>query len=407
MKLHKFWKSCLVGEILLSIAYFVYDFDSKKKFAVAQKDELMGLIAVLAVCSLVILFYKRFGKNVITRWPLLLILMTLFQFCWGGWFLLAIKVLPKYAVWIAVVFYVIYVFLFFPIIRLIAGEIRWTISRIIFTFMMAVSLLLDVALWKVKTSNQIVNTIMTSGLLAGIAFFISGCYLAHNWGFRFNPNLKFKKLSNFSFVVMSVILIYAVVDVIWNDFGGYHNGVLNLFISYGADSMKFTFKGMGEAAEAGILEETMRFLNIVVLLYAFRRRKWQIPATVSISAVLFGMLHLSNYGWQELYATLDQCAEAFGAGLFLAILYLYSGKLWLAMLEHFLLDFFIFAQTGGSSQPGSWGGDVIDWVRITVAVVVPLSLFIWMMFGRRRRVLEENAQRLIIPEIENDFLRSI
>lgn len=407
MELHRFWKSCLAGEILLSIAFFVYDFYSKKKLTIGERDELVDLTGLFVVILLIVLFLKNSSKNVLLRWILLIVLTGLIQFCWSGWLFFSIKAAPKYAIWIAAIFYVIDVFLFFPIIRLIAGEIRWAFSRIIFAVFMVVVLLSETSLWPIKTGNQMMNTVLTSGLLAGITFFASGCYLAHNWGFRFNPNLKFKKLAHFSFVVMSVLIIYAAAYLIWNDFGGYRNGVLYLFISYGADPMKFTFNTFGEAAEAGILEETLRFISIVVLLYAFRRRRWQIPVTVFISALIFGLMHLTNYGWQELYATLDQVAEAFGVGLFLAILYLYSGKLWLTMLEHFLIDFFIFAQTGGSDQPGAWSGDATDWVRMSVAVIVPMILFIWMMFGQRRLVLEENAQRLIIPEVENNFLRNI
>ena len=88
--------------------------------------------------------------------------------------------------------------------------------------------------------------------------------------------------------------------------------------------MKFTLNSFSQAAEAGIMEEMNRYLVIIALLYALRKNKWQVPITIFISALFFGLLHFANFGWQKLAPTIAQVTFAFGIGLFFAIVYLYT-----------------------------------------------------------------------------------
>ena len=398
MKKEKNWKICLIIETLLAIGYLGLDY----LISTFNREEILKFrfLEILLLISLFLLvFYKKYQENKISRWFLVLTLPMLIQFSWGGWFQLALKYLPNIKILSTIVFYSLYLVILLPIIVLLASKIKRTIPRLFIAFWFVITLFDDLTLWTLKTGNIIFNQINTSGLLSGLAFFILGCLLSYIWGFRLNPNLKLKRTGNFSWTVFSVLIGYAIIDIAWNDFGGAGDGLIGAFFKFSADPMKFTFLAFGQAAEAGILEETLRFLNIIILLYAMKNRpKLQVPLTILISSLLFGSMHITNFGWQALAPTIAQAASAFGAGLFLAILYLYSGKLWLAMLEHFLVDYLIFVQTGGSSQPASWSGDINDWATTIASVIVPLMLYIWVMFGNRRKVLNENAQRLIMPE---------
>ncbi|MBA1393047.1 CPBP family intramembrane metalloprotease, partial [Lactobacillus sp. XV13L] len=96
---------------------------------------------------------------------------------------------------------------------------------------------------------------------------------------------------------------------------------------------------MTAALEPGILEETERYLNIIILLAGFNRfPKWRVPIAVYGSALLFGLPHLSNLGiyGETLPATLAQAIGVTGDGFLWAVLYLYSGKIWPSMLAHFM-----------------------------------------------------------------------
>lgn len=77
------------------------------------------------------------------------------------------------------------------------------------------------------------------------------------------------------------------------------------------------------------------------------------------------------------------------------VLYLYSGKLWLPMLFHFLTDYFANIQSGWNSAGWTFNGTAADYLEEFVIVAVPLAVSIWFMFGKRRQVLEENADRLL------------
>ena len=81
-------------------------------------------------------------------------------------------------------------------------------------------------------------------------------------------------------------------------------------------------------------------------------------------------------------------------GLVLAILYLYTGKLWLPMLYHFGVDFLNYAVNGGIKAQ-VWSGTLSDGVSSLVSIVVPVAIAIWIMTGKRKLVIDENIERLL------------
>ena len=81
-------------------------------------------------------------------------------------------------------------------------------------------------------------------------------------------------------------------------------------------------------------------------------------------------------------------------GLVLAILYLYTGKLWLPMLYHFGVDFLNYAVYGGFKAE-VWSGTLSDGVSSLVSIVVPVAIAIWIMTGKRKLVIDENIERLL------------
>lgn len=118
--------------------------------------------------------------------------------------------------------------------------------------------------------------------------------------------------------------------------------------------------------------------------------------TIFISALFFGLLHFTNFGWQKLAPTIAQAASAFSIGLFFAVLYLYTGKLWLTMLMHFWVDFLIFLQENGD-HPGTWNGSTGEWLVAIISVVVPVCIYLWMITGKRKLVMQENSSRILQP----------
>ena len=168
-------------------------------------------------------------------------------------------------------------------------------------------------------------------------------FLVKAWGYHFNPNLKFIKSSSFQKKILLALLI-------------------------------------------------------VIFLAGFNRfPKYRIPVAIYGSAILFGLSHLSNFGQhgESFTATIAQVIGVMGSAFIWAELYLYTGKLWLPMIYHFLMDYISDLQSGWNSAGWSWNGEITYYIYTVLIVGVPLLFSIWMLFGKRRQVMEDNADLIL------------
>lgn len=97
----------------------------------------------------------------------------------------------------------------------------------------------------------------------------------------------------------------------------------------------------------GILEVFERYAFIVVLGLAFKSKKMRVELIILLSSLIFSLNHYVNIlSEQESFMnTTFQVIDLFSFGCLLAIVYLYTGKSWLAMIIHTTWDFIIFAMT--------------------------------------------------------------
>lgn len=248
--------------------------------------------------------------------------------------------------------------------------------------------------------------ITTQGVVSAFALLIMACFLGRAWGYRFNPNLKFLKSKNFQISVLIILLFFVTLDLLYNEFISTEKQIWTAFFGFSVDiqSKYLTIPSFTSALEPGILEETERYLNIVILLAGFNHfPKWRVPIAVYGSSVIFGLGHLGNLGCngETLAATIAQVFGVMGSAFIWAVLYLYSGKLWLPMLFHFLMDYLSNIQSGWNSAGWVFEGSASEYIFEILIIGVPLGVSIWMMFGKRRLVLEENADRLL--NLNNEF----
>lgn len=228
-----------------------------------------------------------------------------------------------------------------------------------------------------KTNTQIVrwlHSLTYQGVIAAIALLTMTCFLVKAWGYHFNPNLKFIKSPSFQKKILLALLIMATIDLFYN------------------------IPNLTAAIEPGILEETERYLLIVIFLAGFNRfPKYRIPVAIYGSAILFGLSHLSNFGLhgESFTATIAQVIGVMGSAFIWAELYLYTGKLWLPMIYHFLMDYISDLQSGWNSAGWSWNGEITDYIYTILIVGVSLLFSIWMLFGKRRQVMEDNADLIL------------
>ena len=206
----------------------------------------------------------------------------------------------------------------------------------------------------------------------------------------------------------ALLILLLVINVAWNTFGDNGNNIFSILFSYIVDihSKYINVPSFTSALEPGVLEEAERYINIMILLIASRKlKKWRIPIAVYGSTLLFALPHFSNIGWngQTVAATISQVLAVTDAMMWV-VAYFYIGKLWFIMIVHFFNDYFINIQWGWNS-PSTWTGDFNDWATTIIPLIFGLIVTIWMMYGKRRLVMEENVDRLLGTDQELDFSR--
>lgn len=130
-----------------------------------------------------------------------------------------------------------------------------------------------------------------------------------------------------------------------------------------------------------------------LLLECLKETKHQVTFVVIISAMIFGGFHLLNVMDEPFIAAISQVIMAFVSGLVWAIIYLYTGKLWAMMIIHGIYDYFMFLQPIGISTSNS-----IFIIYCVIEVIIPILLTIWMLTGKRYKVLQANARRIMLRQ---------
>lgn len=289
---------------------------------------------------------------------------------------------------------IIYLVMYLPIIFANLKNITHSWLRLMVCIILEIIIYSGAGTWNV-VGHPYLATFIKSGAMAAIAFFLTACCIGYCWGYRLNPNLKFKKISTFSWLILLALIVYATISVIWNDFGGDTHNFISLMTTYDfSGPFHYTFQAFCEAFEAGVLEESGRYLYIIIFLAWLSYTKFQVPGTILLSALVFSGMHIVNGSIQSPSATLAQMLVAFGSGLVYSVLYLYSGKLWLPMLAHFFYDYCLAIQSI-EIQSGNWNFSIAENIVIIIQVGMPIILTIWMLTGKRIKVLQTNAKRLV------------
>lgn len=96
------------------------------------------------------------------------------------------------------------------------------------------------------------------------------------------------------------------------------------------------------------LEEWLfRFVLMGLIVSWFMKKDSEIKYSIAarevivIDSILFGLMHFGNLNYSEsMQATLFQVSYTFLVGIILAVIYLYSGTIWLPIILHWWIDFF-------------------------------------------------------------------
>ena len=250
-------------------------------------------------------------------------------------------------------------------------------------------------------TSGVIKAIIRSGVIIALATFILAFFITRAWQLKFQWNLKLGKSKNFQWLALILLLIFSVWFAFFNSFVTLAPSLADLlcFWQWDLSTFEVTLNSVLAAIEAGIFEETLRYLNLVILLVAMRNFKYRMIFAIVISSILFSLSHLGNLGIStflikfDLETTLQQVVYTFGAGMLFAVIYLYTGKLWLSISIHGLVDLIALSETPLTRIVSPLITD--GWISAIIILLIPLVVALLMMTGKRKTFMEENVGRII------------
>lgn len=250
-------------------------------------------------------------------------------------------------------------------------------------------------------TSGVIKAIIRSGVIIALATFILAFFIAQAWQFKFQWNLKLGKSKSFQWLALILLLIFSVWFAFFNSFVTLAPSLADLlcFWQWDFSTFEVTLNSVLAAIEAGIFEETLRYLNLVILLVAMRNFKYRMIFAIVISSILFSLSHLGNLGIStflikfDLETTLQQVVYTFGAGMLFAVIYLYTGKLWLSISIHGLVDLIALSETPLTRIVSPLITD--GWISAIIILLIPLVVALLMMTGKRKTFMGENVGRII------------
>lgn len=352
----------------------------------------LALVMLLAIVSSS-LDRQPHWLELINRWIQAVCQPLILTIVWGiitRILIVRLQLPPRGIVALGMIYYVV---MFAPFASEIGGQLQWTVGRVCYLFWWLETVIAMDLTFPIKFAGpHAFAVLINTGVVGTLAYFVMVTTVMRAWHLSW-PGLKPQFGWGFSWWVLLTLIVVDILFTIWNAYGT-GSSWQNVLTSY-----HFVWKRPNgtltmTALEAAIGEETMfRFGTLGCVLYAFRNFDNRIPYAVIISSLLFGLIHFFNLGEQSLSMTTVQAISAFALGMFFAVVYLYTGQLWLTMLMHFLVDWSSFTVANSSVMTGA--ANSMDWLTLAIEFVVLVGIAIWMMFGNRRQVMRRHANKLI------------
>jgi len=229
--------------------------------------------------------------------------------------------------------------------------------------------------------NPFIGIITNSAFLGAAMFLVLTLFIMHRWGYEF-PMMRLSKAA--SLKVMIPLLIVSIWFIMWNAFGG-GNSLLKSFFTFNFSGISWKPQFILSGLEAGIAEELLfRYAFLTILLVAFKNSRYKIFYAAGISSLCFGLIHLGNVSaGQSLANTVNQAIFAFGMGLLMCGIYLYTDLFYVPVIFHTLLDTLVFSVSGELMSGKVTIADSILTVLETGLFVLVAILLLVAVYNRR------------------------
>lgn len=382
----------LIG-ILLTLCFSLH---IGHKFIFLKQESPIILCALIVIFVLTLLQNKNHYFQVMAKGLSILVLPYVFNFLVYNGISFFNQVFPNEAILFSIMGCILLLVVNIPWVMVAMPILKNGFFRVLSIAIIDVS-------WTFNINNFVnlpesLHFLVYDALIVALESFVLAFFITKAWGLKFSWNLKFVKTSNFQLGSWLLLLGLMIWLIFFNTYLNIVDTWLELLSFWHWNnyeiSYHFTADILAFSATAGIGEETIRGLEIIALLYAMRNFKSRIMSTVIISAILFSLIHLSglNTITNGTYYSIDMIAQqltyALGFGLIFGVFYLYTGKLWLGMLIHFLIDL----ETTSSDESITM---FTGWPAAIIILVVSVLIFGWMLTGKRRKFMEDNVDRII------------
>lgn len=177
-------------------------------------------------------------------------------------------------------------------------------------------------------------------------------------------------VTTFIFILLLVAFFAVIVHPFNNINGVFKTPPVNIFNSFII------------ALSAGIFEEFLvRLLMFDGFAQLLKNQKYNLLQASIYSAVVFGLLHLSNLTFQSFNSTCQQIFYAIAIGLVLSFIRLRTNGILFCVLIHSLIDFQPNINSANSTTP---------WSTLLILFIPIMLISIWCIYQFNRKLSYDN-----------------
>lgn len=354
------------------------------------------------IILILVLFLKK--KNIFLS---VVFLPFIFMYTYGLILYTIVQTNRKLTLPIYIVYFTGMLLILIPVVKEKFGKIKQELIRLISLIWLVLISIHSVGIFPIVTRKQseLLYAINASGILYAFVTFICVYILLKLWGYYFYFNLHVKNtgIKYYSVLLLSLLfIIWYTFFSIFLDLAQSSNEIFNNW-NFSLINPNYSVKYLNvveiilNSLDPAIYEEVERYGYIIILLVIFKNKKYQLQGSIFLSALLFSLSHVGNFFTTDISFTnvISQIIVAFGLGCFLAVMLLYTGKIWINILIHFSFDFLVFSITDIGYLTVSIFNKNNGWL-LKSSIELCILLFATFIFAKfNKKILKMNIEELI------------
>lgn len=354
------------------------------------------------IILILVLFLKK--KNIFLS---VVFLPFIFMYTYGLILYTIVQTNRKLTLPIYIVYFTGMFLILIPVVKEKLGKIKQELIRLISLIWLVLISIHSVGIFPIVTRKQseLLYAINASGILYAFVTFICVYILLKLWGYYFYFNLHVKNTGIKYYSVLLLSLLFIIWYTFFSIFLGLAQSSNEIFNNWNFSLINpnYSVKYLNvveiilNSLDPAIYEEVERYGYIIILLVIFKNKKYQLQCSIFLSALLFSLSHVGNFFTTDISFTnvISQIIVAFGLGCFLAVMLLYTGKIWINILIHFSFDFLVFSITDIGYLTVSIFNKNNGWL-LKSSIELCILLFATFIFAKfNKKILKMNIEELI------------